>query len=97
MDIIKLIPNDLLEVKESVEEHIQEFVEEKIENADIPEKAINEIQEFQDEIIEEIKEKLEELNNGIDDTIYHYSDQYIKDIKADLKYQDEKEADLWNY
>lgn len=96
MEIIKYTPNDLLEVKEDVEEHIQAFVEEKIEGAEIPERAREEIECLQEELIIKVKEQLEELNSNIDDIIEEFSEDHLYDIKADFKAQESKEADLWN-
>ncbi len=98
MEIIKLkfIPNDLLEAQECCEEHIQEFVEGKTEDANIPERAEAEIEHLQDDVIQKIKEMLNQLDDDIDSIIYEFSEENLKAIKSDMKAQDKKEADLWN-
>lgn len=80
-----------------IEWHTQSYFDDKTSGADIPERAEEAIQERIETLIADINNLINEAENDVDDIIYEFSEENLKDIKADLKYQDKKEADLWNW
>ena len=83
-------------LKENIETEINYWLDIKIQNADMPERAVEAIHERIDLLVDDINELLDIADKDVDEVMYEFSEENLKDIKADLKYQDKKEANLWN-
>lgn len=80
------------ELKKEIEWQTQSYFDDKTSGADIPERAEDAIQERIETLITDINNLIDEAKTDVDDIIYEFSEENLKDIKADLKYQDKKEA-----
>lgn len=80
---------------EEITDKISDYFISYTNDADIPQRATDTIDELVASIMVDISDILENTRNDVDDIIYEFSEENLKDIKADIKYQDEKEADLW--
>ena len=83
-------------LKENIETEINYWLDRKIDNADIPERTIEAINERIDLLLDDINELLDIADKDVDEVMYEFSNEFIDDMKSDLKMQDEKEANLWS-
>ena len=82
-------------LKNNVEELIQESFDDFICEANISEIGENAITERIKLLIDDVFDLLDEAKRDIDDVVYQHSQQYINDIKDDMKTQEYLERDLF--
>lgn len=80
------------EIKDKVSDYFLDYTI----NADIPERAENAIDELVGVLMEDIGDLIINTKSDVDSIIEEFTPEELENIKADIKYQDEKEADLWN-
>ncbi len=82
-------------IKSDVAYDVMNQFEGKIEQADLPPRTEEILYEKIAKLIEEIEMIVDDMENEIDQTLYEYSDQYIKDEMDDRITQDYLERSLF--
>lgn len=82
-----MINRKMQRLVEELDDVIQIFFDEKTENADIPERAMDAIQERIELLQDDIKNLVEIANEDIDDVVQEFTPEELENIKSDLRYE----------
>ena len=77
----------LKSLKGDIEYDIQSYIYDKIEEADIPERAKDAIQERIELLVQDVYNLLDIADTDIDDVIQEFTPEELENIKSDLRYE----------